>query len=112
MLPYPLSHIAFVAKAGGLRAVFLASWSLDPRAVTEQTAPAGRAAANRIKNFEFTRGQPRVTAGVVCFVMKGRKPKDDSTCFLSREWEYCSCAVDRGREKMPPLQYLCHLIGP
>lgn len=52
---------AFAVKAAGLRSVFLASWSLDPRAVTDQAAAAGRAAAKRIKNFQFTRGQPRVS---------------------------------------------------
>lgn len=50
-----------VLKASGLRSVFLASWSLDPRAVTDQAAAAGRSTANRIKNCQFARGQPRVS---------------------------------------------------
>lgn len=51
----------FLLKAGGLRSVFLAAWSLDPRSVTDQAAAAGRSAASRIKNFQFTCGQPRVS---------------------------------------------------
>lgn len=44
--------------------MFLASWSLDPRAITDQAAAAGLATANRIKTFQFTSGQPRVRRGV------------------------------------------------
>lgn len=41
--------------------MFLASWSLDPRAITDEAAAAGRSTADRIKDLQFTRGQPRVS---------------------------------------------------
>ncbi|CAN0142041.1 unnamed protein product [Scytosiphon promiscuus] len=49
-------------QAGGLRSVFLASWSLDHRAIIDRVAAAGRSTADRIKHGQFAQGQPRYGA--------------------------------------------------
>eukprot|EP00903_Cladosiphon_okamuranus_P014200 g13193.t2 len=76
-----------VLQAGGLRSVFLASWSLDPRAVTDEGATAGRAAAERIKKMQFTRGQPRYGAidvgHVASIVGEGGAHNPDPACVLA-----------------------------
>ncbi|CAM9786078.1 unnamed protein product, partial [Pylaiella littoralis] len=82
-------HQASHSFAGGLRSVFLASWSLDPRAITDQAAAAGLATANRVKNFQFTRGQPRygaIDVGHVAGVAESEPGQDESAghaCILA-----------------------------
>ncbi|CAM9994866.1 unnamed protein product [Scytosiphon promiscuus] len=77
-----------VHQADGLRSVFLASWSLDPRAVIDEVAAAGRWTANRIKNGQFIQGQPRFGAIDVGYVASvghgpGQAVSSDPACVLA-----------------------------
>ncbi|CAM9211432.1 unnamed protein product, partial [Hapterophycus canaliculatus] len=77
-----------VHQAGGLRCVFLASWSLDPRAITDEGAAAGRSTSDRIRHCHFTREHPRygaIDVGHVAAVQQGSEQVVglDPACILA-----------------------------